>query len=112
MIQSLVLIMRTFNSLTVESSRLKQVGILIVEMHLALLEDLGLMRDGICGLTIFLQILIFLLKLGIHSHEMSHLLLRMLRMLLLVVLNIVLGALAGVLRIDHIRSILQVATRS
>ena len=94
-----------------ESSWLEQVGVLVVELHLALLEDLGLMWNGICGLTNFLEILVFLLKLGIHSHEMSHLLLRMLGVLLLVVLNIILGALAGLLRTDHIRSVLHVATR-
>ena len=64
MIKSLVHILWAFESLTVESSWLEQVGVLVVELHLALLEDLGLMWNGICGLTNFLEILVFLLKLG------------------------------------------------
>ena len=111
MIKSLVHILLIFNSLTVESSWLIQVGgLLLVELNLALLEYLGLMSGrNICGLTNFLQIQVFLLKLGIHSHEMSHLLLGV---LLLGLLNIKLGTLAGLLRIDHIRSVLHVASRS
>lgn len=92
-------VLGSIEALTVQSGGLEQVRVLVVKVDLALLQDLRLMGDGVCGLTNFLEIMVFLLKLGIHGHQMSHL---FLRVLLLVVLNIILGALARRLRIDHI----------
>lgn len=106
-VESLVHLLLAFNDLTMDGSGLKQIGVvIIVEMHLTLLENLGLRSSVLMN---FLQIVVFLLKLGVQSNEMPHLLLGV---LLLVVLNIKLGVLAGLLRIDHIRSVLHVASPS